>query len=71
MSKYTTRYVAQLPAGTLFAGIDLSLDSLVTVVLNGSGQRLDRWPAAVQRGRCARAGCGVTFLPAPITLGAK
>jgi transposase len=45
MSKYTTRYVAQLPSGTLFAGIDLSLDSLVTVVLTSMGQRLDRFRA--------------------------
>jgi len=43
MSKYTTKYVSSLPAGTLFAGIDLSLDELVVVVLDGTRQRLDRF----------------------------
>ncbi len=43
MSKYTTKYVSQLPAGTLFAGIDLGLDTLVVVVLDASRQRLDRF----------------------------
>jgi transposase len=43
MSKYTTKYVSQLPAGTLFAGIDLSLDELVVVVLDATRQRLDRF----------------------------
>ncbi len=43
MSKYTTKYVSQLPAGTLFAGIDLSLDELVVVVLDTLRQRLDRF----------------------------
>jgi transposase len=46
MSKYTTNFVAQLPPSTLFAGIDLSLDTLVVVVLNAAGQRLDRFRAA-------------------------
>jgi transposase len=43
MSKYTTKYISQLEPGTLFAGIDLSLDRLVVVVLNASAQRLDRF----------------------------
>ncbi len=43
MSKYTTKYISQLPAGTLFAGIDLSLDELVVVVLDATCQRLDRF----------------------------
>jgi hypothetical protein len=34
-----------LGPGALFAGIDLSLDSLVVVVLNASAQRLDRFRA--------------------------
>ncbi len=45
MSKYTTKYLAELQLGTLFAGIDLSLDSLVVVVLDAAGQRLDRFRA--------------------------
>ena len=43
MSKYTTKYISQLPAGTLFAGIDLGLDALVVVVLDALRQRLDRF----------------------------
>ncbi len=43
MSKYTTKYISQLPPGTLFAGIDLSLDELVVVVLDATRQRLDRF----------------------------
>jgi transposase len=43
MSKYTTKYLSQLPPGTLFAGIDLSLDELVVVVLDATRQRLDRF----------------------------
>jgi transposase len=46
MSKYTTKFRAELPVGTLFAGIDLSLDSLVVVVLDAAGQRLDRFRAS-------------------------
>ena len=46
MSKYTTKYRAELPADTIFAGIDLSLDSLVVVVLHAAGQRLDRFRAS-------------------------
>ncbi len=36
MSKYTTKYLAELEGGTLFAGIDLGLDSLVVVVLDAA-----------------------------------
>ncbi len=43
MSKYTTKYVSKLVPGTLFAGIDLSLDSLVVVVLDTTRQHLDRF----------------------------
>jgi len=32
-----------IPAGTLYAGIDLSLDSLVVATLNAKGDRLDRF----------------------------
>jgi transposase len=46
MSKYTTKHRAELPVGTLFAGLDLSLDTLVVVVLDGAGQRLDRFRAS-------------------------
>ncbi len=46
MSKYTTKYLTELQAGTLFAGIDLGLDSLVIVVLNAARQRLDRFRTA-------------------------
>lgn len=48
MSKYTTKYIAQLPAGTLFAGIDLSLDELVVVVLDATRQRVDRFRTSNQ-----------------------
>ncbi len=43
MSKYTTKYISQLPSGTLFAGIDLSLDTLVVVVIDTTRRRLDRF----------------------------
>lgn len=43
MSKYTTKYISSLPAGTLFAGIDLSLNDLVVVVLDATRQRVDRF----------------------------
>jgi transposase len=45
VSKYTTKYLAELEGGTLFAGIDLGLDSLVVVVLDAASQRLDRFRA--------------------------
>jgi transposase len=44
MSKYTTKSLAQLPPGMLFAGIDLSLDTLAVVVLDEKGNRRDRFP---------------------------
>lgn len=43
MSQYTTKSMAQLPPGMLFAGIDLSLDTLVVVVLDEKGNRQDRF----------------------------
>ncbi len=43
MSQYATKYLATRPADTLYAGIDLSLDSLVVVVLNAQAERLDRF----------------------------
>lgn len=43
MSKYTTKSLAQLPPGMLFAGIDLSLDTLVVAVLDEKGNRQDRF----------------------------
>lgn len=43
MSKYTTKSMAPLPPGMLFAGIDLSLDTLAVAVLDEKGNRLDRF----------------------------
>ena len=43
MSQCTTKTIAALPPGMLFAGIDLSLDTLVVVVLDEKGNRLDRF----------------------------
>jgi transposase len=43
MSKFSTKALAALPPGMLFAGIDLSLDTLVVVVLDAQGIRLDRF----------------------------
>lgn len=43
MSKFTTQSVAALPPGMLFAGIDLSLDTLVVVVLDATGLQRDRF----------------------------
>lgn len=43
MSKFSTKSLAALPPGMLFAGIDLSLDTLVVVVLDAQGRRLDRF----------------------------
>src|SRR5512135_853755 len=43
MSKFTTKSIAALPPGMLFAGSDLSLDTLVVVVLDPTGNRLDRF----------------------------
>lgn len=43
MSQFSTKSLAALPSGMLFAGIDLSRDSLVVVVLDGAGNRQDRF----------------------------
>jgi len=43
MSNRLGQRLATIPSGTLFAGVDLSLDSLVVVVLDANGQRLDRF----------------------------
>jgi transposase len=43
MSQFSTKSLAALPPGMLFAGIDLSLDTLVVVVLDAQGRRLDRF----------------------------
>jgi transposase len=40
------KHLASIQPGTLFAGIDLSLDHLVVVVLNASSERLDRFRTA-------------------------
>lgn len=49
MSDYTSKYLAQLAPGTLFAGIDLSLETLVVVILDRNGKRLSRFHTANQR----------------------
>lgn len=43
MSNRVAKHLASIPPGTLFAGIDLSLDDLVVVVLNATADRLDRF----------------------------
>lgn len=43
MSNHLARRLAAIPPGTLLAGIDLSLDSLVVEVLNAAGERLDHF----------------------------
>lgn len=43
MSKFSTKSLAALPPGMLFAGVDLSLDTLAVVVLDAQGCRLDRF----------------------------
>jgi transposase len=43
MSNRTAKHLASLQPGTLFAGVDLSLDDLVVVVLNATADRLDRF----------------------------
>jgi transposase len=48
MSDYTSKYLAQLAPGTLFAGVDLSLETLVVVVQDGHGKRLTRFHSANQ-----------------------
>ncbi len=43
MSNRTAKHLASIPPGTLFAGVDLSLDDLVVVVLDATANRLDRF----------------------------
>ena len=43
MSNRTAKHLASIQPGTLFAGIDLSLDDLVVVVLTATADRLDRF----------------------------
>ncbi len=43
MSNRTAKHLASIPPGTLLAGVDLSLDDLVVVVLDASAHRLDRF----------------------------
>jgi transposase len=45
MSNRVAKHLASIQPGTLFAGVDLSLDDLVVVVLNATGERLDRFRA--------------------------
>ncbi len=44
-NNHAAKHLAAIQPGTLFAGIDLSLDHLVVVVLNASSGRLDRFRA--------------------------
>jgi hypothetical protein len=41
--------LAQIKPGTLLAGLDLGLDSIAAVVLDGNGQRVDRFLATQSR----------------------
>ena len=43
MSNRVAKHLASIPPGTLLAGVDLSLDDLVVVVLNATANRLDRF----------------------------
>ncbi len=43
MSNRVAKHLASIPPGTLLAGVDLSLDDLVVVVLNSTANRLDRF----------------------------
>lgn len=43
MSNHTAKHLASIPPGTLLAGVDLSLDDLVVVVLDATAKRLDRF----------------------------
>ncbi len=45
MANHAAKHLATIPAGTLFAGIDLSLDDLIVVVLNAASAQLDRFHA--------------------------
>jgi transposase len=46
MSNHVAKHLAAIPAGTLFAGVDLGLDDFVVVVLNATANRLDRFRSA-------------------------
>lgn len=41
--------LAQIKPGTLLAGLDLGLDSIAAVVVDGNGQRVDRFLATQSR----------------------
>ena len=43
MSNRAAKHLASIPAGTLFAGVDLGSDDLVVIVLNATADRLDRF----------------------------
>jgi transposase len=43
MSNRVAKHLAAIPPGTLLAGVDLSLDDLVVVVLDATANRLDRF----------------------------
>jgi transposase len=43
MSNHVAKHLAAFQPGTLFAGVDLSLDDLVVMVLNTTADRLDRF----------------------------
>jgi transposase len=43
MTNHVAKHMATIPADTLSAGIDLSLDDLIVVVLNATSDRLDRF----------------------------
>jgi transposase len=45
VTNHAAKHLATIPADTLFAGIDLSLDDLIVVVLNAASDRLDRFRA--------------------------
>jgi transposase len=45
VTNHAAKHLATIPADTLFAGIDLSLDDLIVVVLNATSDRLDRFRA--------------------------
>jgi transposase len=43
MSNHVAKHLASIPPGTLVAGVDLSLDDLVVVVLDAGANRVDRF----------------------------
>lgn len=55
MSNRVARHLASIQPGTLFAGVDLSLDDLVVVVFSGTADRLDRF-------RCDNGASGYAVL---------